>query len=96
MSVMSFIVDLGPLAGDQTATIEYTYTPRIPGRYSGPPEDCYPDEGEELEVTKVVIGNCDMTTLLAAELETDEQFLGACRDEYHDMITEMQLFRAGI
>lgn len=25
------------------------YTPVIPGRFSGPPEDCYPDEGGEFE-----------------------------------------------
>lgn len=25
------------------------YLPRIPGRYSGPPESCYPDEGAEVE-----------------------------------------------
>lgn len=30
-------------------TISFSYLPLIPGRFSGPPEDCYPDEGDEID-----------------------------------------------
>lgn len=31
-------------------TVEYSYYPGHPGRISGPPEDCEPPEGPEVEV----------------------------------------------
>lgn len=36
--------------------VEITYEPGwfTPGKFSGPPESCYPDEGEDPEITKVV------------------------------------------
>ncbi len=37
--------------GEDEFEVEVTgdVAPIIPGRYSGPPEDCYPDEGGEVE-----------------------------------------------
>jgi hypothetical protein len=35
--------------------VEYTYTPMIPGKLTGPPEDCYPDEPAELEFISVCL-----------------------------------------
>ena len=43
---------------EYTFIIEYDYTPPQRGRYSGPPEDCYPDEPEELEITSVKLRDC--------------------------------------
>ena len=35
---------------DVTYTVSVSYfQPPIPGKLSGPPEDCYPDEGAEIE-----------------------------------------------
>lgn len=47
--------------------ITYTETPYIPARLWGPPEDCYPAEGGELEVQEVhVIGSSvDISPLLS-------------------------------
>jgi hypothetical protein len=39
---------------DVAVTVEYTPGWFTPGRYSGPPEDCFPDEGEDPEIVKVV------------------------------------------
>lgn len=33
---------------------EVDYLPMIPGRYSGPPEDCYPDEAAEISITSLI------------------------------------------
>ena len=35
--------------------VEYEYSPFVAGRLSGPPEDCYPDEPEELTISAVYI-----------------------------------------
>jgi hypothetical protein len=44
--------------GDATVLVEYEYSPGRPGRYSGPPERCYPDEPAELCVLNVLINGC--------------------------------------
>lgn len=33
--------------------LSFTYVPATPGRLSGPPEDCYPAEPAELEITSI-------------------------------------------
>lgn len=43
------------LDDDTEISIEYTQTPYDPGRTYGPPEDCYPPEGGEVEIEKVSI-----------------------------------------
>jgi hypothetical protein len=48
--------DLGLALGcDRDVRLWYFYTPEQRGRYSGPPEDCYPDEPAEVEFTKFEI-----------------------------------------
>lgn len=47
--------------------VEVEYKPGWfqPGRYSGPPEDCYPDEGEDPEIIRVtVIGEEDTVDIV--------------------------------
>ena len=44
--------DLGAL-GEWEAVITGVFTPGDPGRTYGPPEDCYPPEGAEFEITGV-------------------------------------------
>lgn len=38
-----------------TYTVEVEYTPGQRGRFSGPPEKCYPDEPSELNIVQVLI-----------------------------------------
>lgn len=39
--------------GSETlVTVEFTQTPFIPARISGPPEDCYPAEGGEVDIQR--------------------------------------------
>ena len=35
--------------------VEYTFTRGDPGRYFGPPEDCYPPEGPEIEIIEATV-----------------------------------------
>ena len=35
--------------------VEFDFTPGTPGRITGPPEDCYPPEGAEIDITAVYL-----------------------------------------
>ena len=52
--------------------IEFDYNPGDPGRTSGPPENCYPPEGEEFEITAAIMiegrWRLDVTSLIVSEL----------------------------
>ena len=41
--------------------VEYDATPGCPGRYYGPPENCYPDEPAEVETTNVYMTNLEIS-----------------------------------
>jgi len=69
-----------------TLEVEYDATPFVPGYISGPPENCYPDEGGEIEITKVcqLGGTEDLTeVLLSAFLAAIEEKLA--EDEAEDL-----------
>ena len=38
---------------------EVDYLPITPGRFSGPPEHCYPDEGGEIEILTLTHEGCN-------------------------------------
>lgn len=69
---------------------EVDYTPGTPGRYSGPPEKCYPHEPPEVEITALTVDGKDAMFLLdstmqpeieeAASIAADEAFEDA-RDQ---------------
>jgi len=39
--------------GGEDVLVEYTYKPAIIGKLNGPPESCYEDEPEEIEIQSV-------------------------------------------
>lgn len=54
MSLLSFTYEFR----DQDVTVEVlSYTPGRPGKYFGPPEDCYPSEGAEVDYRILVDGD---------------------------------------
>ncbi|MBY0277913.1 hypothetical protein K2Z84_21475 [Candidatus Binatia bacterium] len=53
--------------GEIEVEIEGNATPVVPGRYSGPPELCYPDEGGEAEIESSVCSCCGKAVELSAE-----------------------------
>lgn len=53
-------------AHDLTFEAEIDYTPSSPGRYSGPPEDCYPDDPSEMEFVTLTCDGCDAMFMLAS------------------------------
>lgn len=65
--------------------VEYSYQPGTPGKTYGPPEDCYPDEPEEVEILSVVFDEAnrpvrvgDLAAGVMASLE--ERACEAARD----------------
>lgn len=52
------------------ASVTFDYYPGRPGVYSGPPEKCYEDEPDELEVTRVLVDGAEwLQALTEPELE---------------------------
>ena len=45
--------------------VHFTYYPARPGRISGPPEDCYPDEPSEFEIEQIVYNSVNVTNLFS-------------------------------
>jgi len=43
--------------------VEFIYKPLVPGRFSGPPENCYPDEPAELEFLSVSLPGSSINLL---------------------------------
>ena len=50
-----------------TFDAEVSYTPATPGRYSGPPEDCYPDDPAELDFISLECNGKDALFLRDAD-----------------------------
>lgn len=72
-------MDLGPALGcDRDVRLWYYYTLYQRGRYSGPPEDCYPDEPAEVEFVKFEVLWEGKPYELPLEM-LDELCLDSCR-----------------
>lgn len=84
---------------DIEVSVEFTPGWFTPGRLSGPPENCYPDEGESPEIIKVTIleGDHDITADCTPEeiqrledeawesqQESDDDYYPDDRDDYQD------------
>jgi hypothetical protein len=41
-------------------TVKGAYTPAVPGRLYGPPEDCYPEEPSEFEIEEILVNGCSI------------------------------------
>jgi hypothetical protein len=64
-------------------TVEYSYAPGSPGKTYGPPEDCYPPEGAEVEVLKVYLSDDKTEADISGSLskETIEYLSERCVSE---------------
>ena len=49
------------------------FYPGRPGQFSGPPEKCYPDEPDEVEILTLLCGGKDAMFLLESDLGEDIQ-----------------------
>jgi hypothetical protein len=101
-----YTLDFGPL-GEQDVMVGYHYTPAQPGRISGPPENCYPDEPDEIELVAVScevlnpIGLMALMTFLEDDDRLADQIREAerenaddGREEYEEAKAEQRLLDA--
>ena len=77
---------------DLEATVFYNYTPPQRGRLSGPPEDCYPPEDAEVELTDLHIDGVILSPVkLAAildQLQNDDDLRTAICEQESDKAEE--------
>lgn len=74
--------------GDVEFEVEFSSTPYTPDKTSGPPENCYPAEGGEVDIESIMIGGFEVSDVIsetvrdklqmmaeeaAPELESDER-----------------------
>lgn len=74
--------------GDVEFEVEFSSTPYVPAKISGPPEHCHPAEGGEVEIESICIGEFEVSDVIsetvrdklqkmaeeaAPELEADER-----------------------
>lgn len=55
--------------------IDVDYEPFVPGRYSGPPENCYPDEGPCISINHVWFEGRDILNDLPGEALNEDSLL---------------------
>lgn len=60
-------------------TVDYTYTPATAAYLSGPPENCYPEDPEEAEITSVMLGDIDIIEQLTSA-QLDDLAAQCCED----------------
>lgn len=80
------------LFGEVEFVMTYEYTPFRPGRFSGPPEDCYPDEPEELEIESIehissILPDGNLMNILEDDFieHLEDRLLDAIHDDFVDI-----------
>lgn len=51
--------------GDVEFEVEFSSTPYIPAKISGPPENCHPAEGGEVEIESICIGEFEVSEIIS-------------------------------
>jgi hypothetical protein len=91
----SYVVTLTVTRGDQEVelTVRGTVSLFVPARIYGPPEDCFPSEGGQAEITDVVDGQGQGVELTDDEALKAEELLQeaaeAAQDSYDEDRAEM-------
>ena len=51
--------------GDVEFEVEFSSTPYVPAKISGPPEHCHPAEGGEVEIESICIGEFEVSDIIS-------------------------------
>ena len=88
MKTVDFMFD-----GVEFRAEDYHYSPPVPGKYSGPPENCYPDEADEVEYDTLYLKDYDDKWKKAPEVLKDflndidafwEELMAAVREKENE------------
>jgi hypothetical protein len=72
--------------------VQYEYEPLIPGRFSGPPEKCYPDEGGSLAIGDIFLNS----EWVPVDGFIDPKLLSKWEDKLYTQAAEAEQDAAGI
>jgi hypothetical protein len=72
--------------------VQYEYEPLIPGRFSGPPENCYPDEGGSLAIGDIFLNG----EWVPVDGFIDPKLLSKWEDKLYTQVAEAEQFKAEI
>jgi hypothetical protein len=76
--------------GDATVTIEFSYSAAVPGRIWGPPDYCYEDEPEQIDIHGVLINGA---MVVPNRFSSDDRALweSCIREHAQDMAEQAQI-----
>jgi hypothetical protein len=90
MGTKSFETTVELEGNEVEVTVEYSYSPGTPGKFYGPPENCYPDEPAECEVEVIYLTADKAKTDIMPKLSTEtieqvfEQACGTGEESMND------------
>ena len=61
--------------GDVEFEVEFNASPYIPAKISGPPENCHPAEGGEVEIESIAIGGFEVTDVISESVRDKLQIM---------------------
>lgn len=61
--------------GDVEFEVEFNASPYVPAKISGPPENCYPAEGGEVELESIMIGEFEVTDVISESVRDKLQIM---------------------
>lgn len=66
--------------------VEFSATPYVPAKISGPPDNCHEAEGGEVEIESISIGDWEVSDVISDDVK--EKLLDKCRDAAPELLAD--------